>query len=115
MSTQIPYTEEEWAKIQSYQEARKERLQRERKDLQDRARSIIQPRRKETACDFLARSLPEVTPLEFYTSIFRGYLDIPDEMNPGAYTGIVIEKLPKKDNEIKKRVSFSHPFSGQSL
>lgn len=102
MSTQIPYTEEEWAKIQSYQEARKERLQRERKDLQDRARSIIQPRRKETACDFLARSLPEVTPLEFYTSIFRGYLDIPDEMNPGAYTGIVIEKLPKKDNENKK-------------
>lgn len=98
----IPYTEEEWAKIQAYQEARKERLMRERKDLQNRAKSIIQPRRKETACDFLARSLLEVTPLEFYTSIFRGYLDIPDEMNPGAYTGIVIEKLPKKDNENKK-------------
>ena len=102
MSTQIPYTEEEWANIQAYQEARKERLMRERKDLQNRAKSIIQPQRKETACDFLARSLPEVTPLEFYTSIFRGYLDIPDEMNPGAYTGIVIEKLPKKDNENKK-------------
>lgn len=98
----IPYTEEEWAKIQAYQEARKERLMRERKDLQNRAKSIIQPRRKETACDFLARSLLEVTPLEFYSSIFRGYLDIPDEMNPGAYTGIVIEKLPKKDNENKK-------------
>lgn len=102
MSTQIPYTEEEWANIQAYQEARKERLMRERKDLQNRAKSIIQPQRKETACDFLARSLPEVTPLEFYTSIFRGYLDIPDEMTPGAYTGIVIEKLPKKDNENKK-------------
>lgn len=102
MSTQIPYTEEEWANIQAYQEARKERLMRERKDLQNRAKSIIKPRRKETACDFLARSLLEVTPLEFYTSIFRGYLDIPDEMNPGAYTGIVIEKLPKKDNENKK-------------
>nr|CDL65560.1 unnamed protein product [uncultured bacterium] len=93
--------ESTWNNIQKYQAMRKERDRVARELMRRESKKFLGENEKETVCEFLSRKFDEESPMDFYNAIFRNYLDIPDEFNKGAYTGIVTEKV-KLENEKDK-------------
>lgn len=89
------------AKIQYYKQMRERRIAIERDRMKAKATSMLGDEIKETSFEMMRRlQFLEVSPLEFYDSIFRDYLDITDEFNKGQYVGIVVERV--NDNKIKR-------------
>ena len=85
-----------------YKQAQSKKLTRE-------AKNLIGESRKESITAFFSRipMLCPVDPHSFYSSIFRGYLDITDAFSKGAYTGIVTQIHSNGDKRVVHRYSIT--------
>lgn len=57
--------------------------------------------KKETAQEYVDRHFLEVSPIEFYDSIFKGCLDAEGEFTKGGYTAIATERVPLPNNKFR--------------